>query len=456
MLGGAAAFGAAWVVVCAQVALGQTETTGDFLNLSFTGDGRTPSSLELHGRATRGAVAASFAATASSTGDATWSLPLALPTARLMPAVSVSYSSSGGYGWVGRGFAVQAGLDVRAPTGPAAAGYVDVPGALIVSGGLDGLLVPDGDAWRWVSDTPGAVVAAYDPVARRFTVRSGLVTWTLDPRDDVDWDALGAEPWHWHATSQADTTGDRVDYLWSGERLDRVEYGGVGPSGVAPPGDEHFLAVTFTYSATAHAFVRADQGVVETVDQRLRSVEIRSAWDRAESPLLRYDLTYDGADDAVQWIDVTEVRGDGTDGGTQRVASFDYTTLDDGFEIEADAPPFLSSSGTITNGVGQGDTTLDLALLDVSGDTLPDAVESTLAAAWQRVDHLADGVTSHWWEDLFADEDPHTLEGLSGPLEDSSTVIVWDDGVTDPQPEDRIQATYGLRRTVDVDGDGLL
>jgi YD repeat-containing protein len=443
-----------WGVVCAQQALGQGETTGEFLNLSFTGDGRTPSSLELHDHATRGATQASFAASASASGDAGWSLPLALPSARQMPSVSLSYSSGGGYGWVGRGFSVQAGLDIRVPTGPSAAGYADVPGALLVSGaGLDGMLVPDGADWRWISDTPGAVVASYDAAQRRFTVQVGTVTWVLEPRDDVDWDTFGAEPWHWQTTSQTDTSGNRVDYLWSAERLTRVEYGGLGLAGVSP----HFLAVDLGYSPTARAFRRADQGLVDTVDQRLRSIEILSAWERDEAPLLRYELTYDPRDQYVEQIDAIEVREDGTDGGSQVVARLSYTAFDGGVEIEEDTPPFLSLSYTSTNAFGQGETKLAHALIDVSGDVLPDALQATFGAAWQRLDRSADGATTHWWEDLYAEEGaPHVLDGVGGTLDHSTTVIVWDDQVIEPDPDNRIEATYGLRRMVDVDGDGFL
>src|SRR5687768_9219778 len=92
--------------VCVVPAAGQTESSGNFLNLSFTGDGRTPTSLELHAKASRSLTEASFATTASPVGDAGWSIPMTLPPALQMPSLAVSYSSGGGYGLAGRGFSV--------------------------------------------------------------------------------------------------------------------------------------------------------------------------------------------------------------------------------------------------------------------------------------------------------------------------------------------------------------
>src|SRR6187455_69236 len=102
-----------WAVVCAGVGLavaasGQTAEPGNFLNLSVSGDGKTPSALELLQGVERKLSEPQSAVSASATGDASWSLPLPLPSARHMPTVSLGYSSAGGVGSVGRGFAVDA------------------------------------------------------------------------------------------------------------------------------------------------------------------------------------------------------------------------------------------------------------------------------------------------------------------------------------------------------------
>ena len=66
MLGSAGVMG----LFCLQLTAAQAQSGGNFLNLSFSGDGKTPSSLELHSNADRNLSKAAFAASGSETGDA--------------------------------------------------------------------------------------------------------------------------------------------------------------------------------------------------------------------------------------------------------------------------------------------------------------------------------------------------------------------------------------------------
>src|SRR5262245_16584812 len=86
---------------------------GNYLVISFTGDGETPSNLERLGKnIQRGATNLQGAASATSSGDATFSIPIDVPATKLTPAVALTYNSSAGVGSVGRGWSLTVGPSI--------------------------------------------------------------------------------------------------------------------------------------------------------------------------------------------------------------------------------------------------------------------------------------------------------------------------------------------------------
>src|SRR5690606_28448827 len=63
-----------------------------FQNLSFTGDGKTPSALTLYAAQDRAPSRADLGASGGEKGDAAYAIPLTLPPAHLQPEVALTYS----------------------------------------------------------------------------------------------------------------------------------------------------------------------------------------------------------------------------------------------------------------------------------------------------------------------------------------------------------------------------
>lgn len=66
----------------------QAQEPADFLQLSFTGDGTTPSAMSVFDDTRQQLAAPRFGASASSRGDASYRIPIELPPALVQPSLS--------------------------------------------------------------------------------------------------------------------------------------------------------------------------------------------------------------------------------------------------------------------------------------------------------------------------------------------------------------------------------
>lgn len=200
-------------------------TTGDYLNLSFTGDGETPSALERFASAQpKGASALAGGVGGSQSGDASWATEVALPPALLAPSVSIRYGSGGSYGRLGRGFSLSAGPTIRKLSPRERAGLQALPNAPTTAevyrleGPVSGLFWLGTSSYRWMSDTHPVAVQV-TAAGGGFTVVADGTTWTMAA--DNTGTVTG-----WHATSAVDANGNRIDWTYTGDRVDRIDYGG--------------------------------------------------------------------------------------------------------------------------------------------------------------------------------------------------------------------------------------
>lgn len=87
---------------------------GDYLNLSLPGDGTTPDAHAMAEQQREALKGPRAAATASSQGDASYSLGFDLPPALLLPEIGLSYSSATGrHSVVARGWSLNAGMSIE-------------------------------------------------------------------------------------------------------------------------------------------------------------------------------------------------------------------------------------------------------------------------------------------------------------------------------------------------------
>ncbi len=203
--------------------------------LSLSGDGVTPSAVDLLERSSRHLKSASYGVGATDQGDATFGFDIPLPPALLQPSLSLQYSSGGGVTEVGRGWSLSAGVEVLEPVGHRRQGY-DEGTYLVRGGGLFGDLLPlslaaplgsrpdpDPNAVIWQSTQPGFVESEY--VAGEWVLESGGVRYTLSEQSAH----------RWVLTRMEDSSGNYVVYDWVGTRLEEIEYGGNVNSGHLRP-----------------------------------------------------------------------------------------------------------------------------------------------------------------------------------------------------------------------------
>jgi len=447
------------------VANGQV-ATGNYLNLSFRGDGSTPSALDGYEAMSRSAAAPSLALSASEKGEVSFSQPLSLPPARLQPSVSLGYGAGGSvHSWLGRGWSLSTGLTLTRPQRGGERAYLDgsFTAALMVSGdGLSGLLRFDGVEWVWTSPSPG-VVKATELADGSFEVRSGARTWILE-------ETLAGT---WRSTVVTDRDGNRIDYTWTGSRLDNIEYGGSATQA-------HHVLIDFIYGSTCNppSTWSAASGELEEIDERLEVVSVRTSAVAGGFALERreYALNYEEGGEFL-----TQIVEAGVGSSDARVlAHFEYSDLEleltEGLAQNGEAPWMIDSSRTHLEEVSPGDysavSVSEAGLYDLTFDGRPDTVLGGFYVDPQltRPDQRSYFYTQQ--NDLFYDCDGGVVDPADGPVDPSLTYDglspVSDDlgttyamehaGATTPGASSNVgfNETYATKRYIDVDSDGIL
>jgi YD repeat-containing protein len=439
-----------WVWLSCALAFAEGNVTNDnFLNLSFTGDGKTPSVLSLMEAQDIQVKGGRSVAGPGDRGDAAWSLGVSLPPSPMSPNVSVTYSSAASaHSWVGRGWSIASGVRIDRIVGPSANDYKALSSPHQVSGGgLDGLLSNESGNWVWISSSPSHLDATYDSKKRRWTLKQGGVTTVLAASTEVPWKKNGLQPVAWRPVRQTDSSGNRIVWTWTGDRLDRIDYGGNSQTS-----DDPFLAVVFGYSNPGRASYSGARGHLEVIDQRLNSVTVRSF----DEDRLRYEFTRDSTGEHVTAIhDLDVARGD-----KRLVASFDYTGLHLHGKESNKKPPVLAE--WVTSGTQSWEPSDSLqtgGLFDQSGDGLLDAYTGGKRARWLRRDL---GDTPGWrWES--SKKAKKASRDVDDPVFDRSVsvkVLQQEQQATNtprgPNHLDSRHGTYHTRRHIDVNGDGWL
>lgn len=439
----------------------------DFLSLSFSGDGRTPTALEMWESQTRSASVGKHATGASQSGDASYNLPLSLPPAPMVPDLALAYnSSSGSASSVGRGWSLQTGVTIEKAVGPLRHLTYQGQEVYFVQGmGLSGTLVADGADWDWHSNTP--VPLSAELIGDAWTLRSQGRTFTLR--------ALGSgpSPRSWVTSSAQDASGNRVDWIWSGPRLQSIEYGqndADNPNPVAKVVIDHVLRSYESLDATS--------GSVLAHDRHVRRIRIFGDADGSGDPteVSIYELDYEEilGEHLLSSVWITDVTtgdevcracspqcgsttlmGAGCEtcpvGERVLIAEFEYG----GWEPASTrvAPelgvPHLGSAWTKAQGQ-QAYTDSRGMLLDSSGDGLADLVEKldgtwTVTASWQLLDFAGERPESVFepsQERQVLDAQDQTIGGI-----DRTETVLCNDTLT---------ATFGVKLARDFDGDGFV
>jgi len=209
-------------------------------------------------------------------------MSIPLPPALLQPNVSISYSSGAGHhSWIARGFQLSANIEIARPNNRARTRkYVDATGAPlpdvweIRGGGLDGAVYSDGNGLhRWVGDRPGAVKIDTSGSTVYLTVDTIVTEFGAVPGIQG-----GMSTERFHSTSQSDSYGNRIDWKYTGTRIDSIEFGGVDSN-------SHVAVLSFSYSASlpdeTGALIavpdsyRGGSGIVEQIGERLTSIRVQ-------------------------------------------------------------------------------------------------------------------------------------------------------------------------------------
>ena len=411
--------------------------------MSFTGDGKTPSALSLYERQGRQAKGARTQASGTANGEVSYAVPLTLPPAILQPSVSLNYSSgSGDHSVLGRGWQLDFGPTIRAPS-PRSLGHVwaDVPGVLRVQGGgLDGLLVPDGSDWRWVTDTPGVHVVAWQ-AAGVWVLQNDGRAWILENHRSLEADA-------WYPSRVTDIHQNQITYHWDTGLLDQITY---GANGAGQP----LVTVDLDYTARNHTSFRASGGMVDVVADRLDAVTVHT-----DGGTYAYQLPAStGQLDAVHWVSGAQ---------TRTLASFAYTPVllhqyDRAIaSANLNNPPFIRDVSTVVEGGddGNSETYTMRGLYDLSGDGLPDLLD--LWELGRQIHDYAGHTRTNWGTGELLDLawDPlgtgvPIIHEPNARLDMTQTVLVEEIDNGELQPV-KVWGVYQQNRLIDLDGDGFL
>jgi len=452
---------------------------GDFAAVGHSGDGSTPTYLQHLDRYNKGAQASKATLQANTKGNAEYSIPIQIPTALHSPQLALVYSSgSNPMSAISPGWSLQSGLTITRPSNRQLAGaYADTPGAMLISGaGLSGLLAPDvsvgagapnigSQFYGYVSKSPGAVQAEWDPDTDTWTVKAGGVTYTLAPRSDVDFAGLGLDPSAYRVVESVDATGNAVTYRYDGADLIGVSFGGNNDTA-----DAHIIQIQLQYEDRVHARFDGSAGFVDVKDRRLTDILVQTQGDVNYVEAYRYELDYVQVDRTqhletivhsnLHTTDYTVARGERT------VAEFEYSEYDSEPAASVQFDDWLGYSETYSPAMGwnqdqtsaPGHSASHSAMTDLNGDGLQDQIYNSTSNTWdyglQRYDHwpafLGDGneMPFSWAEYFRFSMEPATSahDGGGGPFHEVRTAL----------NSEETRGIYTRTQTVDMDGDGYL
>ena len=439
-------------------AWGHDPVPNDYLNLSFTGDGATPSAMEVFEQQARKLASLRAASSVSNKGDASYSVPVPLPPALRAPEVGLAYSSQGGgHSYIARGWSIDAGMQMTRITGAAASHAYDSYAEVyrIGGGGLSGLVVPFGSGWKYVSTGPIAVSVSRGTDGA-FTVVAGGVTTRLEADDTVTWDTT-TQPTTWHTTSSRDASGNAVDYAWSGARLESIRYGGAtDSSGAEVPGEEHLIEVSFVYAPRAHASYQAQDGHLDVIGDQLQSVVIASRYGLTDYETQGVvTLTYGDVDAESMLLAIDQESVDGLE--TRLLAVFEYSLLPDPetatsmTDSSIPVAAYTTNSSRTPGAPSWSDTST--GLFDLSGDGLAEVLEA--GESWVGRWYLWDDGDASWdgGRELELPGDiPCGFDGPEGCDYDGESF----ERTYTVRCDDDYAKSISARRVLDVDGDGFL
>ena len=455
----------AGVLVSPAAALGDDDASAapGTMNLSYTGDGVTPTVHQLAKTQDHSVAAVKYGAEVGQKGDASYGIPLMLPPALHAPAVSLAYNSSAGIGSLGRGWSVSAGLTLRRATGQAAAmAYAnELDPHLLSNGALLSIGISEegvSGEWTYQSSSPGHALVSHeqDADSEAFELEMGGVTTRLEPRSDLP---AGLDPVLFQTAVSHDRQGNLVEYTYEGNRLVQIDYGGRSASGDPLQLEDdslHNVRVRFIYDDTGDVFpIQYDtsEGVLLPWQHRLDEVQVlthsgSSSDIQTQTGTVRvFDLQYtyelDYADseepllEAVRIVDAA---------GTEfPVADFSYTAEDELGLTAGGAPPAmpLSRSQARYQTVDVSESNQYSSLMDLSGDGLVDVFnwEDGRECAWNLVDRDA---LSSSWETVPTPLDLPAELSLMESLEASVSTEYWKNAM----------GRYTTSRVMDIDSDG--
>lgn len=386
-----------------------------------------------------------------STGAAVTRIPIEVPPGRqgMQPNLALVYSSQGGHGALGPGWALPIGR-VERSTQRGVPRY-DASDAFVV-------VLPDGRV-ELVPLPDGSSAARIDESHARVTFNSTSNTWTLHDRSGRDYtfgasaaSRVGPGPtspattFAWHLTSIRDPNGNTVDIQYtqppsSGHAYpSEIIYGGNAGAGVAHP-----FRITFTWTgrpATGHVLSHA-AGFPEVLTLSLARIDVGyvGAVIEFRGGIRSYDFLWEPSQTGGAPL-LRDVRVRGTDGS--------LLTRDDG--LPAATRFTYAQNPTMTFAAARSDnvqvasfrdadacTTRDF--LDLDGDARPDLVKTGGWTATQPVWKVHRNV-GHLGGPMFAAQ-PLDWPAPVGCIEkrEQTTAGAFLDNVT-------------LWSTFDLDGDG--
>jgi len=378
------------LLVCPLTA-GAEDGYGNYLNVSFSGDGTTPTMLERYEQSRPSVSAAPFSELDAS-GAVTYGVPLELPPALLQPDLSLRYhSGKGDHSWVARGWSIDSGLTVRRARGGAVSlarslGHPGVDEVLeVTGGGVSGRFLRHQGDYIWQSDTPSlASVGVISTAYGRMHIHVDGVEWTVQHPENIDLGLdAGGESHLWVPVHAEDTSGNAIDWEWSGSRLDAIRFGGNDDLGLP-----HLIEVYLEYSpllAASRSF-DASAGFLEVIDERLARVTVHTrdgilaAFQSRRSYELRYEIDEQTLLKRVYGWD-PELQQE------RPMASFSYTQAPstafqhvawDGDTDREGLPEHIAAGHSTPvpegsyNEYGRKSSTINAGLFDMTADGIPD------------------------------------------------------------------------------------
>ena len=216
---------------------------------------------------------------ADKNGTGHYSYPIAIPVARLMPSLALTYNTRTKSSWhLADGWSFSGGLQITRPTDRESRSATPSD-EFYISGDISGKLVPDGSGDYKLQGVDTVTVKAErlgtaPATTWRVTHSNGLV-YELVPGDIGATKAVGPEVWV--VSKIMGPSGNQVDYTYGANyQLLHIDYGGVSPA-------THFLKVEFDYAVRSHDVTSWRAGFEKINDLYLTDIVVKvngtSVWE---------------------------------------------------------------------------------------------------------------------------------------------------------------------------------